>query len=176
MVRAFIAIHRREIQPESPVRLAQRFPQLEDDAEVARDTVSDIAQDLEFEGVPLLRRQRSVRQLRRDGDQIGSERLDFGQRELQRPQLQIAVRSPASAIETQYQRSSCQEIDGPDSLAPGIREREGRCPVTRPETSIRDAGFREAFVVGLDDAESLLRQSLVVLNPQRFDLLVQAHR
>jgi hypothetical protein len=70
---AVVAVHRRKVQPEPPVCLAQGFSQLERDSEVARDAVPRVAQHLESQGVLLHRRQRTARELGRDGDQIGSE-------------------------------------------------------------------------------------------------------
>ena len=60
---------------------------LEDQAELSRYLVADIAQDLEFEAVLLLRRERLVRRLRRNRNQRCTRILDFGKSVLQRAQV-----------------------------------------------------------------------------------------
>ena len=62
-------------------------------------------------------------------------------------------------------------LQGKISTVPGSRKAElcsARCV-------FGDAGPRQTFVVRLYDAAGFFRQSLVVLNAQRFDLMVQAH-
>jgi len=96
--------------PDVRVKLPQSCCQGEDEAELPRHAIAFIAQHLELQRVLLRHRQRLVRPLRRDGDELGAKRANLRQSLLIGPQLQVAIRSPDSTVEGYDHRTAHEEV------------------------------------------------------------------
>ena len=91
VLRALRAVERLERLAERAVKALQCFAQLENEAKLAGHLVAPIAQHGKREFVFFLGAQGSVRQLRRDGDELGPKGLQLRQRALEAPQVQVTM-------------------------------------------------------------------------------------
>jgi hypothetical protein len=116
----------RNVQTEVSVSGFEFVAELIDQPKRSADLLTDITQHLEGQGVLLGSRQRVIRLLRADGDERCTRRLDVRKDSLICPQFEIAVRTPAAAIEGDHQGSMFQQQADIDKLASDVAQRNGR--------------------------------------------------
>ena len=93
--------------------------------------------------------------LRCDRDQRRAEGLDLGKDGLQGCQLCVAVRSPHSTEEREYQRSARQQIDRTHLGAVLVHERKYRHLFTDPEGPFSQAGLLQLLRRTLHNHEAV---------------------
>lgn len=104
-----IAIGLGEVDAELRIHLPQILGQRIDETVLRGDGVATVAEQRERQRLLIVTLPGQLLHLRRDDDERGTSGRDIGKRLFQSCQLQIAVRSPATAEEAQPDGSALQE-------------------------------------------------------------------
>ena len=119
-----LAVKLHQVRAERFVDLPQIVRQSPAHVELSGDFPAMIAQNREPEPVLPLRFAAIWRRLFRDRDQARTARLDFRTGFFQRAQVEVAIRTPGAAIESDHERPFCEQRLGRYGIAVRIRKGE----------------------------------------------------
>src|SRR5262249_52816753 len=110
--------------------------------------------------------------LRRDSDERSAAGRELRMNLLQRSELRVAVRAPASAIENDNQRPAAQQVFRTPHHSVAVRKPKTRRSVTGFECPLRQAGGLELFHGPVDRRQALGRDHRAQLSSQTIELLL----
>ncbi len=111
--------------------------------------------------------------MRRNSDEGRSQLFDVARNAFQSYQLQIAVRSPHTAIDAQDELSSREEIRRADQRSVHVRKLELRERFSFTEYFRGEIGIDEPLGCGIHNRHNLLRSGFTKTRARSLELLFQ---